>query len=175
MRVEKRSAQRHPLGRSFLLHGACPKDPRKHFCTGIVWRENYTLCALAVGGMVGCIGMIIAATMYTRTPGTKPVNTTTSVQMRRNTVESIVKYSAVPPHTPVNILSVLLRYNFLVRSIYVHCIYRSTVWQLIRCYSLPKTKKTPFGACVALCWDEFDECIARRVVNHICRDRRGRG
>lgn len=65
------------------------------------------------GGIVGAIGIMTAAMMYTSTPGIKPVNVTMRTQMRRSTVESMAEYSAIPPQTPVSSLSVELRYNFL--------------------------------------------------------------
>ncbi len=55
--------------------------------------------------------MISAAMIYASRP--LPPSAQNTTQPRRTSVESMLKYSAMPPHTPAIFLSVLLLYSFL--------------------------------------------------------------
>lgn len=55
--------------------------------------------------------------MYNKTNGMKPVAITKSTIISLITVESILKYSLIPPHTPAIILSFVERYNFFIITI----------------------------------------------------------
>lgn len=68
-------------------------------------------------------GTIASAIKYTSTPGTSPVIITANTQISRRKFESMCKYSASPPHTPVNTLSVLLLYSFLCVRWFIWCVY----------------------------------------------------
>lgn len=53
--------------------------------------------------------MIKKASKYIKTKGKNAVTTAKIIQMSRTAVESTFKYSAMPPHTPRSLRSVLER------------------------------------------------------------------
>ena len=62
-------------------------------------------------------GITIAATIYARIP--VPAQNTSRSHINLTIVGSILKYSAIPPHTPHNFLSSLFFNLFIVLSLYL--------------------------------------------------------
>ena len=82
-----------------------------------VWAESGIITggggALAATGR-GALGIISHATKYPMNAGTKGMGSKTTITHSRRTIdESISKYSAIPPHTPAILQSVVDRISRL--------------------------------------------------------------
>ena len=79
-------------------------------------RQNKTLEKILKGfrflkfNYSGLLGITKAAIIYAKRP--QPAKKSAKTKIKRTTVESMFKYSAIPPQTPQSFLSVFDLYNF---------------------------------------------------------------